>query len=154
MHHGTVEGASEQPARPVVRPEDMRAGDADRELVLDRLRHAHVEGRLDVTEFDERIAATLAARTYGELAVLTEDLPAPTTALAAAEDAGDGDGDFRSGVAAWAAASVTTTAIWAITCIASASWVFPWFLWVAGPWGAVLLLTYLGMRMQGRSPGR
>ena len=36
---------------------------------------AQAEGRLDLDEFDERITATLAARTYGELAVITEDLP-------------------------------------------------------------------------------
>jgi hypothetical protein len=129
----------------------MRCSDADRERVLDRLRGAHLEGRLDVEEFDERITATLAARTYRELAVLTEDLPdtggSPTPAAVELAD-GSGDGDFRSGVAAWAAASVTTTAIWAVSCIASAAWIYPWFFWVAGPWGAVLLVTWLGMRLQ------
>jgi hypothetical protein len=143
-----VDGASREPERPAVRPEDMRAGNADREQVLERLRQAHLEGRLDVEEFDERITATLAARTYGELALLTEDLPetAPAPLAAVADDGGD----FRSGVAAWVAASVTTTAIWAISCIASGAWIYPWFFWVAGPWGAVLLVTWLGMRLQGR----
>ena len=42
-----VDGTPEQPERPGVRPEDMRAGHADRDRVLDRLRRAHVEGRLD-----------------------------------------------------------------------------------------------------------
>ena len=55
------------PGPPHVRPEDMRAGDVDREQVLDRLRIAHAEGRLDLDEFDERITATLAARTYADL---------------------------------------------------------------------------------------
>ena len=143
-----MDGAHEEPGRPVVRPEDMRAGDADRERVLERLRLAHVEGRLGVEEFDERIAATLAAKTYGELAALTEDLPEkpPEPTAAPADD----DGDFRSGVAAWAAASVTTAMIWAISCIAAGALIHPWFFWVAGPWGVVLLVTWLGMRLQGR----
>lgn len=129
----------------------MRCSDADRERVLDRLRQAHLEGRLDVGEFDDRIAATLAARTYRALAVPTEDLPdtgPARPARAPVEVVSDGDGDFRSGVAAWAAASVTTTAIWAVSCIASADLIYPWFFWVAGPWGAVLLVTWLGMRLQ------
>ena len=63
------------PGPPHVRPEDMRAGDVDREQVLDRLRIAHAEGRLDLDEFDERITATLAARTYADLRALTVDLP-------------------------------------------------------------------------------
>jgi hypothetical protein len=129
----------------------MRAGDADRERVLDRLRHAHVEGRLDDTEFDERITATFAARTYGELDALTVDLP-PAGAQGAVADLSvhDPNGEFRSGVAAWAAASVTTMVIWAIISIASGAVIYPWFLWVAGPWGTVLLVTWLGMRLQGR----
>ncbi|WP_308257458.1 DUF1707 SHOCT-like domain-containing protein [Pseudonocardia lacus] len=138
---------------PVVRPEDLRAGDADRERVLDRLRAAHVEGRLDVEEFDERIRATLAARTYGELAALTSDLPpaaAPPAVPVAMSPEDDAAGEFRSGVAAWAAASVTTMAIWAISCVASGLFIYPWFLWVAGPWGTVLLVAWLGMRLQGR----
>jgi len=142
---------------PAVRPEDLRAAHVDRERVLDRLRAARVEGRLDDDEFDERIQATFEARTYGELDALTVDLsPVPTPpavapgAAVAAQDDGDEDDEFRSGVAAWAAASVTTAAIWAIICIAAGEFAHPWFLWVAGPWGTVLLVSWLGMRLQGR----
>jgi hypothetical protein len=146
-----VDGAPDEPARPAVRPEDMRAGHADRDRVLDRLRRAHVEGRIDDSEFDERITATLNARTYGELAALTVDLPPEQGGGAAADLSGpDPDGEFRSGVAAWGAASVTTMVIWAIISVASGAVIYPWFLWVAGPWGIVLLVTWLGMRLQGR----
>jgi hypothetical protein len=146
-----VDGVPDEPERAVVRPEDMRAGHADRDRVLDRLRRAHVEGRLDDTEFDERITATFAARTYGELAGLTVDLPPESAPGATVELAGnDPHGEFRSGVAAWAAASVTTMVIWAVISVASGAVIYPWFLWVAGPWGTVLLVTWLGMRLQGR----
>jgi hypothetical protein len=144
-----MDGGSTEPERPAVRPEDMRAGDADREKVLERLRQAHVEGRLDVDEFDQRITATLVAKTYRQLAALTEDLPEPSISAQHAALAED-SGDFRAGVAAWAAASVTTAAIWAISCIASGGLIYPWFFWVAGPWGVVLLVTWLGIRLQGR----
>ncbi len=53
----------------------MRASDADRDEVLERLRRAHVEGRLDHDELTDRAGAALAARTVGELTGLTADLP-------------------------------------------------------------------------------
>ncbi|EFL32418.1 conserved hypothetical protein [Streptomyces viridochromogenes DSM 40736] len=55
---------------------DLRASDADRERVAEILRDALAEGRLDMAEFEERLDATYAARTYGELAPITRDLPA------------------------------------------------------------------------------
>ncbi|HEY1622248.1 MAG TPA: DUF1707 domain-containing protein [Streptosporangiaceae bacterium] len=55
---------------------EVRASDQEREAVLQRVQQAFAEGRLDDTEFDERMRATLAARTHGELDVLLTDLPA------------------------------------------------------------------------------
>ncbi|MFD9329091.1 DUF1707 domain-containing protein [Streptomyces sp. NPDC060065] len=56
---------------------ELRASDADREQVSEVLRDALAEGRLDMEEFEERLEATYKARTYGELAPITRDLPAP-----------------------------------------------------------------------------
>ncbi|MFF0020514.1 DUF1707 domain-containing protein [Streptomyces sp. NPDC005496] len=53
----------------------LRASDADRERVAEQLRDALAEGRLDMEEFEERLEATYRARTYGELAPITRDLP-------------------------------------------------------------------------------
>ncbi|WP_030793520.1 DUF1707 SHOCT-like domain-containing protein [Streptomyces sp. NRRL S-920] len=55
---------------------ELRASDADRERVAEVLRDAMAEGRLDMTEFEERLDAAYKARTYGELEPLTRDLPA------------------------------------------------------------------------------
>ncbi|PSL54590.1 cell wall-active antibiotic response 4TMS protein YvqF [Saccharothrix carnea] len=55
-------------------PRQMRASDADREKVAQVLQQAHGEGRLDLHELDERLAAVYAAKTYGELVPLTADL--------------------------------------------------------------------------------
>src|SRR3954470_8577322 len=49
----------------------LRVGDAEREGVGDILRREHLAGRLDNEEFDERVARSLAAKTYNELAQLT-----------------------------------------------------------------------------------
>src|SRR5690606_19873432 len=57
-----------------------RASDADRERVVDLLRDAASDGRLDLDEFEERMTAAYRARTYGELDPLTKDLPDVTTA--------------------------------------------------------------------------
>jgi Domain of unknown function (DUF1707) len=58
----------------------LRASRADRERVIDLLQAAFVQGRLDRDEFDARIGQALASRTYGELAVVTADIPAELTA--------------------------------------------------------------------------
>jgi len=44
--------------------------------VIDLLKAAFTQGRLDRDEFDARIGQALAARTYGELAAVTADIPA------------------------------------------------------------------------------
>lgn len=56
--------------------ERLRASHEDRDRVVDLLRVAAGDGRLTSDELDARIERALSARTYGELAVLTEDLPA------------------------------------------------------------------------------
>ena len=53
----------------------LRASHADRDRVVDVLRVAAGDGRLTAEELDERVEAALSARTVGELAVLTTDLP-------------------------------------------------------------------------------
>ncbi|MET7522294.1 DUF1707 domain-containing protein [Streptomyces sp900116325] len=59
----------------------LRASDADREAVVDQLREAAAEGRIDLDELDTRLGQALVAKTYAELAPLTADLgPAPQDA--------------------------------------------------------------------------
>jgi hypothetical protein len=63
------------PADPSSSPA-LRASDADRDRVIDVLRAAVGDGRLDPAEFDERLDAALAARTIDALVPLTADLVA------------------------------------------------------------------------------
>lgn len=78
---------------------ELRASDADRERVAEVLREVVAEGRLDMEEFEERLDATYKARTYGELAPITRDLPAagvtpPSPVSMVKEPAGSGAGDW------------------------------------------------------------
>jgi hypothetical protein len=56
---------------------NLRAADADRERIAERLRKSHVEGRLDTTELQQRIERCYDAKTMGELSELVRDLPRP-----------------------------------------------------------------------------
>lgn len=64
----------------------LRASHEDRDQVIEILRVAAGDGRLTADELDQRIEVAFSARTYGELAVLTADLPAgmPASAMTAA----------------------------------------------------------------------
>ena len=54
----------------------MRAGDRERDAVVQLLQEAFADGRLDDEEFDQRTRAALTARLDSDLAGLTADLPA------------------------------------------------------------------------------
>jgi DUF1707 SHOCT-like domain len=54
---------------------NLRVSDAEREHAAEVLRRAAGDGRITFEELDERLTAAYAARTYGELAAVTEDLP-------------------------------------------------------------------------------
>lgn len=53
----------------------LQASQADREGVIDMLKTAFVQGRLDRDEFDLRVGRALASRAYADLAALTADIP-------------------------------------------------------------------------------
>jgi hypothetical protein len=61
------------PATPA--PRRLRAGDAERDAVLEVLTEAHAAGRLDPDEVDERQKAALRTRFVDELPELVDDLP-------------------------------------------------------------------------------
>jgi hypothetical protein len=75
-----------------------RASDRERDAVVQRVQEAFADGRLDDTEFDERMRAALTARTHSDLDVLTADLPAATAGTGPAPTTG-GRGPGRFAVA-------------------------------------------------------
>lgn len=106
------------------------------------------EGRLDLDEFDERTRRAWAARTYHDLAVLVDDLPAerPRPVAVAPERPTAGAPGRGGSVGARLAASLVNLVIWAMVSLASDEAVHPWWIWVAGPW-AVLLAGYISRRV-------
>lgn len=54
----------------------LRASDADRELVIDALKTAFVQGRLSRSELARRAGQVLESRTYTDLAGATASIPA------------------------------------------------------------------------------
>jgi Domain of unknown function (DUF1707) len=85
---GQVSPLGDDPASGA-RPE-LRASYEDRDRVVEILRVAGGDGRLTAAELDERVEAALTARTHGELAALTADLPAlPSQAGSVAAQAKD-----------------------------------------------------------------
>lgn len=122
----------------------MRAADTDRVAVAQRLQQAVDEGRLDITDFDERLQRAYAAKTYGELDRLVADLPAPRAALIEAPDGTvarrqEMSGEWRS----WAGTSLVLITIWGITSIATGGAVFFWPMFPVGIWAAILLASML-----------
>jgi hypothetical protein len=56
---------------------NLRAADADRERTAEHLRQSHAEGRIDLTEFQQRLERCYEAKTVSELDELVKDLPWP-----------------------------------------------------------------------------
>ncbi|MFI5935716.1 DUF1707 domain-containing protein [Actinoplanes sp. NPDC051494] len=126
--------------------DEMRAADADREVVAEQLRTALNEGRLDLHEYDERLQQVYAARTYGELRPLVHDLPVgrvpdpvPGTATTTASDRELTMRWLAAVWGSWASVVGITTVIWVLTCLGNRELLYFWPMWVAGPWGAVLV---------------
>ncbi|WP_248294751.1 DUF1707 domain-containing protein [Actinoplanes sp. TBRC 11911] len=125
---------------------EMRAGDADRQRVAERLRAALEEGRLDLQEYDERVQRAYAAKTYGDLDGLLTDLPVVVSqAVQPPVASGTATREWLGQIwGSWFAVLAVTTAVWVITCIASGAPQYYWPVWVAGPWGFFLVITTLG----------
>jgi hypothetical protein len=141
----------------------MRAADADRDAVVRRLGEHMAAGRLTVAEYEDRVAQTYAAKTYGELAPLTADLPSGPGGTSRAVPADRpqpvatgpgqvwGSGPWACGGSwagahwrrvawgSWLSTALIVTTIWLITSLSSGAFLYFWPIWVIGPWGAVLL---------------
>jgi hypothetical protein len=125
----------------------LRASDADREAVAQRLRAAHAAGQLDVNEIEERLTAAYAAKTLGDLEPLTADLgPAPPARPRRRSPLEP----WRE----WAGVAVLLNVIWIITCIAAGELLFYWPMFPVGIWGATILVEQVfGVGKRPSRPG-
>jgi hypothetical protein len=150
----------------------IRASDEDRERSVSLLREHHAAGRLTLDEFSERLDKAYAAKTLGELDELMSDLPAidlyrlPDAQLPphyrrqipgrggylqAAQVGGGVVSPHGRFSPAWAAAWggwLSVTMICFVVWLASGGG-YLWPLWIAGPWGAIMI----GRWISGSHPG-
>lgn len=142
----------------------IRASDADRDRAAALLREHHAAGRLTAEEFSERLDSAFAAKTVGEIDGLLRDLPSvdlyrlPDAELTRqprqAQPRRRNPGAWRAAWGSWFTCTLVCFVIWALT---GRGYVWP--LWVAAPWGAVLLGRWVsgahpqGGRQQVRGQG-
>ncbi|MCW2859259.1 MAG: hypothetical protein JWP48_967 [Actinoallomurus sp.] len=129
---------------------EMRASDADRDRVAAALREHCAQGRIDVDELNDRLDGVYSARTLGDLQRVTDDLPEedlyelPVPSWRQSTPArrmGGGGLSLPALTGSWAAyttVNLVCIVIWMITAVSTGVW-YPWWLWVAGPWGVVML---------------
>lgn len=139
-----------------------RAGDMDRDQVAAILRDALADGRLDNDEFAERLDAAYRAKTFGELDTLTADLPTSAVVPAATDRApaalqptssadSRSDRGLRAAWVTWAGAVSINLVIWLMVSLSNGEPVYFWPMWVAGPWGAVLVVGTVARGFNGPS---
>ena len=113
----------------------LRASDVDRDAVIDRLREAAGEGRLEPDELEQRVDRALRARTYGDLAALLADLP--------------GDGGVLLRRAGWRTNAVARPAVFgaglllAVTLVVALVALVAVLLLAAAAWWIALVLFWL-----------
>jgi hypothetical protein len=104
---------------------ELRASDADRERVAERLRTAAGDGRLTPAELEERLEGAFSARTEAELEPLVADLPAPPRTPRPRD---------RTHERTYVAVMLLLVAIWALT---GAGYFWP--IWPMLGWGIGVL---------------
>jgi hypothetical protein len=119
---------------------NIRASDADRDRASALLREHHAAGRLTPDEFSDRLDRAFAAKTVGEIDGLLRDLPSidlyrlPDAELTRQPQRRRHVDAWRAAWGSWFTVSLLCFVIWALSGLG-----YPWPLWVAGPWGAILL---------------
>jgi hypothetical protein len=142
----------------------LRASDADRERVAAALREHCAVGRLTMAELDERLGQAYAARTFGELAAVTRDLPEiePELPVPARDRsttdhrlpahppppppspvrADSGPVSLRQSVSGWLAMTIILNVIWVLTGITGDFSTY-WPAWPMGIGAAVIGAQYV-----------
>lgn len=151
--------------------DELRAADVDRAFVAERLKSALDEGRLSLSEYDERLQHTYAAKTYGDLDKVMADLPHParpqdSQVVPVSGPPGQQE-PFSAAYApaprdqraiprwlatvwgAWLVAVSVNVVIWLLVSFSAREPIYFWPMWVAGPWGAVLLAATVSGLLRG-----
>jgi hypothetical protein len=135
-------------------PVHMRAADADRQKITERLKAALEEGRLSLHEYDDRVQQVYASRTYADLLGLVNDLPAP--GLSAEEVAARQQAGLRREArklpmalmvlwTIWAALAAINVVAYVLVDVTVDEDVYLWPVWLLVP-GAALLAVTIGVQ--------
>jgi hypothetical protein len=119
----------------------VRASDQDREAAIALLNEHTAAGRLTLAEFEERVGAVYAAQRLSDIDLHLADLPVQRTV---ARPPAEPEVPTRQMWAPWVLAGSICTLIWAISMIGADRFIYPWPIWVIGPWGIVLLSRTIG----------
>lgn len=134
-------------------PDDLRASDAEREQIVEQLGRHVADGRLTIAEFDTRAADVYRSVTRAQARETLRDLPElPGPPAASAPTPASPHRRWRLlrlpvhqriEWSAWLAVGSINVVIWGIVSLVAGGGVYPWPIWVIGPWGAVLALRTL-----------
>jgi hypothetical protein len=129
----------------------MRVSDDERQVAADRLRAAMGEGRLDLLEYDTRLALAYQAVTYRDLDQLFTDLPVHAAAQSVPVIA-PRPVPARTGVAGlplalkilwgiWGIVVAINVTVWLLVGMGTQDVVYFWPMWLAVPGAALLGAT-------------
>lgn len=137
----------------------LRISDADRKAAAELLQVAHDEGRLSLTEYDDRLQQAYAAVVRSDLNRITADLPEPSDGLPSvrrerevaerAEARTEWFGEWRS----WAGTSAMLIGIWGLISIAAGELTFFWPMFPVGIWALVLISSAFERRPRSDGDG-
>ncbi|WP_225729780.1 MULTISPECIES: DUF1707 domain-containing protein [unclassified Nocardia] len=128
-----------------------RASDAERERVVRLLGRHMADGRIDLAEYDQRVARVYATATREELSVVLSDLPRLKDSVAQRNSRVPIWQRIEGG--SWFGVSVLVLVIWGAISLGVGSLTYFWPMWVIGPWGAVLVFRMLAGFEAGRCFG-
>lgn len=124
-----------------------RADDAERQQVADLLARHLGAGRLDLTEYDQRVARVWACTTREDLHLVLSDLPGLPRERPAGRTPEPRTRRIpiwqRIEGTAWLGVSVLCLVIWGLICLGTGGFTYPWPIWVIGPWGVALAFRVL-----------
>ncbi|APE36111.1 hypothetical protein BOX37_21710 [Nocardia mangyaensis] len=124
-----------------------RASDAERNAIVAQLGTHLADGRLDLAEYDQRVAQVYATTTRDQLDVVLSDLPELSTQQSAEvverKSAPRIPVWQRIEAGSWAGVSVIVLVIWGLISLTAGELTYFWPMWVIGPWGAVLLFRVI-----------
>src|SRR6185312_14912793 len=130
---------------------DLRASDAERELVADEIREHYAQGRLDSAELDERLTATYGARTRADLDLVRHDLPRlPASAAQARSELRERRAELARRLVQRTGGALVPFAICTVIWLASGANGSFWPIWVALV--ALIPLVVNGWRLFGPAP--